>query len=87
VRILRPDGHPVEPDATLTIITTDMLAVGAVFASVAPESGVAIPPTAPIARVVVEGWLRRRGGHLSAAQFMDAEGGRWSRPTDSCAVH
>lgn len=87
VRVLRLDGHPVAADATLTVITTDMLAAGAVFASVAPESGVIIPPTAPIARVVVEGWLRRRGGHLSAAQFQDVEGGRWSRPADSCDVH
>ena len=88
VRLVRSNGEPLAPDAPVSIVTTDMLAAGAVFAPVAPPGGVVIPPTAPIARVIVERWLRKRGGHVSEDQFLDAHGEpRWLYPPSMCQVH
>jgi hypothetical protein len=60
-----------------------------VFAPVAPPSGFVVPVTAPLAREVVAGWLRRRGGHVSEAPFMNGER-RWNyspSATARCQVH
>ncbi|MGE3508624.1 MAG: hypothetical protein AB7N65_07045 [Vicinamibacterales bacterium] len=65
-------------------MTSDMLANGAVFAKVAPPGGLPVPPGAPIARVMVERWLRRRGGRLAEAQFLDDSGMRWVYPDAVC---
>ena len=66
-----------------------MLANGAVFASVAPPTGFRVLETAPIAREVVAGWLRRRG-RIREDQFVDSEHRRWDyddRLMSTCKVH
>ena len=41
-----------------------------------------------VARVIVERWLRKRGGHVSEDQFLDAHGEpRWLYPPSMCQVH
>lgn len=86
IRLTRAAGQPIEPDDRLSVVTSDMLASGVVFSSVAPAAGLVIPPTAPIVRTVVERWLRQRGGHLSESQFLDG-GARWAYPDTRCPVH
>jgi 5'-nucleotidase len=89
VAVRRAAGDAVGSDEPLQVVTTDMLAGGAVFAPVAPPSGFVVPVTAPLAREVVAGWLRRRGGHVSEAPFMNGER-RWNyspSATARCQVH
>ncbi len=86
VRLTRAAGEPIDAADRLSVVTSDMLAAGVVFSPVAPSTGVVIPATAPIVRTVVERWLRRRGGHLSEAQFLDSGGARWTYPDGACRV-
>lgn len=84
VHVTRTTGANIGPDERLSVVTSDMLAAGAVFAPVSPPSAVVVPPTAPLVRTLVERWLRRRGGHLSEDQFLDRDGARWSDAPSSC---
>jgi 5'-nucleotidase len=89
IQLLRTSGTPIAAVERLTVVTTDMLATGAVFASVAPPSGFRVLDTAPIAREVVAGWLRRRG-HIREDQFLDSSHRRWDyddRLLSACKVH
>ena len=82
-------GMPIAAADRLTVVTTDMLATGAVFASVAPPTGFRVLETAPIAREVVAGWLRRRG-RIREDQFVDSDHRRWDyddRLLATCKVH
>jgi 2',3'-cyclic-nucleotide 2'-phosphodiesterase (5'-nucleotidase family) len=76
----RASGAPVRDEEPLVVVTTDFLATGGdgYFAPVAPPGGFSIPDAAPLARDVVADWLRRRGGHLRAAQLVDADHPRWT---------
>jgi 2',3'-cyclic-nucleotide 2'-phosphodiesterase (5'-nucleotidase family) len=89
VQLVRASGVPIEAMDRLTVVTTDMLATGAVFASVAPPAGFRVLQTAPIVREVVAGWLRRRG-HIREDQFVDSDHRRWDyddRLLSTCKVH
>jgi len=72
VRLARSNGQAIAPNERLTIVTTDMLASGAVFSSVVPPSRVVVPQAAPLVRDIVATWLERRGGHLSEDHFVDS---------------
>lgn len=86
VDVLRTSGHAIRDDERFEIVTTDTLASGAVFAPVAPPGGFTLSDTAPIAREVVTDWLRRRGGHLRADEFIDPQHRRWQYAELSCAA-
>jgi 5'-nucleotidase len=89
VQLARSSGVPIAPTDRLSVVTTDMLATGAVFASVAPPSGFRVLETAPIAREVVAGWLRGRG-RIREEQFVDSDHRRWDyddRLLSTCKVH
>ncbi len=81
VRLTRPSGAPIRDQDQLSVVTTDMLAGGAVFSPVAPPSGFEVPLTAPLARVVVADWLRRHGSRITEEQFFDRDRQRWDYPT------
>ena len=59
----------------------DSLVLGQVFASVSRPEGARVPQDAPVMREMVEDWLRRRGGHLDAGQFVDPLHPRWEYTT------
>lgn len=80
VDLLRTTGRLIDAAERLLVVTTDTLATGAVFASVAPPNGFPLPEVAPIAREVVAGWLLRRGGRLRHDQFMNPAHRRWEYP-------
>jgi 5'-nucleotidase len=88
VQLARASGATIGDGDHVIVVTTDMLASGTVFSSVAGPR-VVVPPTAPLAREVVADWLRRRGGHLSESQFADGNLRRWNYPPEiarSCAT-
>lgn len=87
VRVLRASGGPIEASDALLVVTTDMLASGAVFSSVAPPGGFTLLYAAPVVREVVSDWIQRRGRSLSEEQFVDPAHPRWDVPaTPECAV-
>jgi hypothetical protein len=89
VQLTRSSGMPIAATDRLSVVTTDMLATGAVFASVAPPNGFRVLETAPIAREVVAGWLRGRG-RIREEQFVDSDHRRWDyddRLLSTCKVH
>ena len=80
VDLVRPSGTPVASEEPLVVVTTDMLASGAVFSSVAPPGGFTLSYAAPVVREVVADWIQQRGGHLSEDQFVDPDNRRWELP-------
>ena len=48
----------------------DSLLGGQMFAPLVPPGTLHVPPDAPVVREVVEDWLRDRGGHLKAQQYV-----------------
>lgn len=86
VLLMRESGQPVRPDEMLRVVTTDQLASRGIFGIFpSPES---VRHEAPIAREVVERWMRTRGGALRASQFMDGQRPRWDLPaaTDTACL-
>ncbi len=77
VALFRPSGEPIGADERLVTVAMDSLVLGFVFASVRPAEGIRVPQDAPVMREVVEDWLRKRGGHLNANQFMNPKHKRW----------
>jgi 5'-nucleotidase len=77
VELRRPSGQPIAADERLAVVAMDSLVLGAVFASVRPPEGLRVSPDAPVMREVVEDWLRGRGGHLDAQQFVNSQYRRW----------
>jgi 5'-nucleotidase len=87
VEVFRSSGQPVRASEPIVVATTDMLASGAVFSSVAPPGGFALSYSAPVVREVVSEWIQRRGGTLSRDEFADPHHRRWDLPaTLECAV-
>ncbi len=80
VDVVRDSGMPVRPNDPLVVVTTDMLASGAVFFPIAPPGGFALSYTAPVAREVVTDWIRKHSGRLSERQFSDPVAPRWESP-------
>ena len=80
VEIARADGRPVTDTEQLTLVAMDSLVSGPVFASVAPPGGFVTPITAPVAREIVEDWLRGRTGTLDGDEFVDRDHPRWGYP-------
>jgi 5'-nucleotidase len=81
VKLVRASGENVQPTERLTVVTTDFLAAGQVFASVSPPGGYDLTVRAPIAREVVADWLRKRQGtHLLEREFVDPSKRRFEYP-------
>jgi hypothetical protein len=53
-----------------------------VFSAVPSAAAQSVPFGAPLLREVVEDWLRARGGHLTASDFMHAGRPRWQFAAD-----
>lgn len=77
IDLTRSSSAPLLDADRLTLVTTDLLARGALFVALPGDARFDVPQSAPLAREVVAGWLRRRGGRLSASEFADAERPHW----------
>ena len=73
VDLFRPSGTPIGASESLVVVGMDSLLGGQLFAAVVPPGTVRITPEMPIVREVVEDWLRQRGGHLRAEQYLGAD--------------
>ncbi|HEY4120118.1 MAG TPA: 5'-nucleotidase C-terminal domain-containing protein [Byssovorax sp.] len=76
VEVVRANGAPLGADERVTVAALDSLVLGPVFAAV-PSAAHAVSAGAPLMRQTVEDWLRARGGHLTASDFVHAERPRW----------
>lgn len=76
VRLFLPSGQPIAATESLTVVGMDSLLGGQLFAPVIPPGSLRPAPDAPIVREVVEDWLRDRGGHLRADEFLAADSRR-----------
>jgi 5'-nucleotidase len=81
VEVVRANGAPLGADERVTVVASDQLVLGPMFASV-PSAAHASPVGAPLLRETVEDWLRERGGHLAASDFAHADRPRWRFATD-----
>ena len=73
VQLFRPSGERVGSSDLLTVVAMDSMLSGQLFAPVVRPGSLHVPTDAPIVREVVEDWLRERGGHLRAEDFVAAE--------------
>ena len=85
VEVVRANGTPLGADERVTVVATDQLVLGPVFAAV-PSAAHANPVGAPLLRETVEDWLRERGGHLAASDFARADRPRWRFAADDLAA-
>ena len=72
VQLFRPSGQRIGSSESLTVVAMDSMLGGQLFAPVVPPGSLRVPSDAPIVREVVEDWLRDRGGHLRAEDFVAA---------------
>ena len=70
VQLFRPSGQRIGSSESLTVVAMDSMLGGQLFAPVVPPGSLRVPSDAPIVREVVEDWLRERGGHLRADDFV-----------------
>jgi 5'-nucleotidase len=62
----------IRDDATLTLATSDFVALGGdgILAAITPRGGFTLPDDGPLVREAVHDWLRARGGRLREAEFL-----------------
>jgi hypothetical protein len=78
VELRRATGEPIGADERFVVLATEQLVQGAVFAAVDVPSEIRVPRLdAPVMREVVEDWLRTRGGHIDASEFLKPSEPRW----------
>jgi 5'-nucleotidase len=82
IEVARPNGTPLGAGEPLVVTAMDSLALGPVFAAVASAASRRVPADTPVLREVVEDWLRARGGHLAASDFVRADQPRWQFAAD-----
>ncbi len=75
VELRRPNGQTIRADEELSVAALDTLVQRGVLAPAVNGAAIDVPANAPVMRELVEDWLRRRGGHLAAAEFLAAA--RW----------
>ena len=85
VTLTRESGAPITAHDEFVVASTAYSASRIVWEPVAGDEGAAVTESAPLVREVVEQWLRRRGGHISPADFYDAAAPRWSVPPQGFA--
>jgi 5'-nucleotidase len=71
----RSSGQPIGAEEVLQVAALDTLLQRGLLAPAVNGAALDVPADAPVMREVVEDWLRRRGGHLAAAEFMGTP--RW----------
>lgn len=76
VQVFRPSGQRINPAEKVTVVAMDMVLNGQLFAPVVRPGSLRVPTDAPIVREVVEDWLRDRGGHLRADDFVAGDNRR-----------
>ena len=76
VQLYRSSGEPIRSNESLVVVGMDSLLGGQMFAPLVPPGSLHVPPEAPVVREVVEDWLRDRGGHLKAQQYVATAGRR-----------
>ncbi|HUF47778.1 MAG TPA: bifunctional UDP-sugar hydrolase/5'-nucleotidase [Vicinamibacterales bacterium] len=69
VRLVRPSGAEIGDLETVVVATTDFLVTTDLFAPVGREVRALSP--GPVLREAMAAWLRRRGGVIQAATFVD----------------
>ncbi len=76
------DGRTIEDDDTIRIGVANFVALGGdrVLASVMPEDGFALRDDAPLLRDVIIRSLQKRGGSISADDFLSGDEPRWNMP-------
>ncbi len=77
VEVTRENGKPFAANERIAVAAMDSLVLGQVFAAVPGAGATDISADAPVLREVVEDWLRARGGHLAAGDFVQPELARW----------
>jgi 5'-nucleotidase len=82
VEVTRTHGEALGADERIVVAAMDSLVRGPVFAAVPHAGDTDIPAEAPVLREVVEDWLRTRGGHLAADQFVQPDQPRWQYAED-----
>lgn len=82
VEAARANGAPLGADERVVVAAMDSLVRGVVFAAVPHAGDTDIPAEAPVLREVVEDWLRARGGHLAAGEFIQPDRPRWQYAED-----
>jgi 5'-nucleotidase len=84
VEVAGATGRPIRGEDVLVVAMSDYLA--ARTASIAPAAGTPHAGEPEVQMMdVVAGWLRARGGRLSAAQFTDPSRPRWTRTPQAAA--
>jgi len=76
VQLFKPGGQRISPSESLTVVAMDSMLGGQLFAPAIGPGSLHVPSDAPIVREVVEDWLRERGGHLRAEDFVAADNRR-----------
>ena len=76
VQLFKPGGERIVPSEFLTVVAMDSMLSGQLFAPLIQPGTLHVPNDAPIVREVVEDWLRERGGHLRAEDFVAANNRR-----------
>ncbi len=76
------DGRTIEDDDTIRIALANFVAMGGdrVLASVIPAGGFTMRDDAPLVRDVIIRSLRKRGGSISAQDFLSSDEPRWNMP-------
>ena len=72
VQLFRPSGQKIGASESLMVVAMDSMLGGQLFAPLVPPGSLRVPTDATIVREVVEDWLRDRGGHLRADDFVAA---------------
>ncbi|MEM1091940.1 MAG: bifunctional UDP-sugar hydrolase/5'-nucleotidase [Pseudomonadota bacterium] len=82
VRITHRDGWIIEDDDTLSVGTSDYLALGGanVLTAIIPEGGFPIDTSLPLIRDILIDWLAKQPSALDPATFTTREQQNWFRP-------
>ena len=82
VQMVKDDGSEIMDSDTLRVVANDFLLMGGdgILTPVTPAGGFEIPNGTPLVRDILVEWFKRRGGHMSADEFRDADNLRWNLP-------
>ena len=82
VNIWLTDGREVQDSDSVAVAVVNYLALGGdqVLTSVMPEGGFESQLDDPLARDLIVDWLRRKGGSISASEFVDTDHPKWTLP-------
>jgi len=75
-------GEEILDSDSVKVIVNDYIALGgdAILDDIIPEKGFSIDDNLPLTRDLFIGWLAKRGGRLSADEFLRPDNPAWIRP-------